>query len=79
MPITTAPALESIDLSLLATVSGGCHKKCSSQQSQNTIIQMPAMPAPQIVPQMIPEAAPADSGPSVSTNVSINGQPTASA
>lgn len=79
MSITTAPTLECIDLSLLATVSGGCHKKCSSQQSQNTIIQMPPMPAPQIVPQMMPAPAAPDPGPSVSTNVSINGQPTASA
>ena len=73
------PALEAITFDLLAHVSGGCGKKhcCPSPQpaaapvQQMQVLQLPAMPAP--------APAPAPSGPLVSTNVSINGQPQAQA
>lgn len=85
MPITTAPnALESIHTDALLAVSGGCHKHCggssSSSSSSSTgpiILQLPQMPAAQPAPPPAPQYAPPppDSGPQVSTSVSINGQP----
>jgi hypothetical protein len=75
---TTTPtisALESIDFALLDHVSGGCGKKhccpCPAPAApvqQTQIIQLPQAAAPVALP-------PAPSGDSVSTNVSINGQP----
>lgn len=70
------PALESITFDLLTYVSGGCHKHCCPQPApaapvqQTQIIQLPTAPA--AAPAPLP---PAPSGPEVSTNVSINGQP----
>jgi hypothetical protein len=85
MPITTAPnALESIHTDALLAVSGGCHKHCgggsssssSSSSSGPIILQLPQMPAAQPAPAPAPQyAPPPDSGPQVSTSVSINGQP----
>ena len=77
---TPAPTLESIDSAALLFVSGGCHKRCCPQpMNQQTVVNVPPQPAPQVLPQAAP--APAPQGPSgdvVSTNVSINGQPVSS-
>jgi hypothetical protein len=54
----TTPALESLSLDALSTITGGCHKRRSCPPPQ----QQEAAPAP---------AAP--SGPLVSTNVSVTG------
>jgi hypothetical protein len=78
---TPAPSLESIDSAALLFVSGGCHKRgcCPQPVNQQTVVNVPPQPAPQVLPQAAP--APAPQGPSgdvVSTNVSINGQPVSS-
>jgi len=80
--VSTIPALESITSDFLAAVSGGCHKgKCCGQASASAtatataspvIVQLPQLPAPAPQPMPAPE-----SGPQVSTSVSINGQPAA--
>jgi hypothetical protein len=80
-----APALESIDAAAQLLVSGGCHKRCNpcpQQTSQQTVVNVPPQPAPQVLPQPQPAPAPeplaAPQGPSgdiVMTSVSINGQP----
>lgn len=84
---TPAPTLESIDAAALLFVSGGCHKRsccCPQPVNQQTVVNVPPQPAPQVLPQAAPApapesmAAPAPQGPSgdvVMTNVSINGQP----
>jgi hypothetical protein len=77
------PSLESIHADALLFVSGGCHKHCRPccSQNQQTIINMPPAPVPQVLPQAAPAPAPvagpsvAPAGDSVTTNVSINGQP----
>jgi hypothetical protein len=75
----TADALPTLDIDFLASVSGGCHKKCGSPQPIiiNNNNSAPAAAAA-AVPQA-PAAAPPppmDAGPQVSTSVSINGQTT---
>jgi hypothetical protein len=76
------PALEAITFDLLSSVSGGCHKHCcpcpqpAAPVQQMQVLQLPAMPA---AAPAAPPPAPGPSGDVVSTNVSINGQPTASA
>lgn len=78
------PSLESIDAAALLFVSGGCHKRCSpcpQPVNQQTVVNVPPSPAPQVLPQAAPAPAPAPSGPTgdvVTTNVSINGQPVSS-
>lgn len=86
MQNTTTPtisALESIDFNLLAFVSGGCggggcgKRRCCQQVApvqQMQVLQLPAAPAP--LPPA-PQGPPPPSGDSVSTSVSINGQPAA--
>jgi hypothetical protein len=82
MQNTTRPtvvALESISADVLFTVNGGCHKQCAPAPAPAAapvmqVLQMPAMPQPQMMPQA-PLAPPPESGPEVSTSVSINGQP----
>jgi hypothetical protein len=74
------PSLEPIHTDALLFVSGGCHKHCCPCPSANqqTVINMPPAPAPQVLPQAAPAPAPTASAPagdSVTTNVSINGQP----
>jgi hypothetical protein len=86
---TPAPTFESIDSAALLFVSGGCHKRrCCCPVNQQTVVNMPAQPAPQVAPQVLPQAAPAPAAPEpmaaapqgpsgdiVMTNVSVNGQP----
>ncbi|HET9624898.1 MAG TPA: hypothetical protein VFP84_26200 [Kofleriaceae bacterium] len=69
MPTTTPTCLESIDVSALANVSGGCRHGGSSP----TIINNNVAPAP--APQIAPPAPLPPAAPSVQTSVSINGQP----
>lgn len=66
MSTPTPIALESIDTSLLASVSGGCHKQ--TQIINNNY--MPPAPPPAPAPQVAPPPAPM-----VQTSVSVNGQP----
>jgi hypothetical protein len=86
----TTPTLESINVEALLFVSGGCHKRhccCpQQQQQQQCIINMPpAQQASQMLPQVAqpqpqPQPDPGFGGfpqTTVSTNVSINGQPIA--
>jgi hypothetical protein len=85
---TPASSLEPITSDLLVTVSGGCHKHrgcCGSAPvTQQTIVNMPSqilpqapMPAPAAPTPTLASAGP--SGDMVSTSVSINGQPAATA
>ena len=75
---TPISSLESITPDLLLAVSGGCggchHHNCCAPAApvQQTIVNMP-----QILPQAAPAPAPAPAGDVVTTNVSVNGQPTA--
>lgn len=76
---TPISSLESITPDLLLAVSGGCggchrHDCCApaAPVTQQTIVNVP-----QILPQAAPVPTPMPSGDSVSTNVSINGQPAA--
>ncbi|HET7505482.1 MAG TPA: hypothetical protein VFK02_30890 [Kofleriaceae bacterium] len=71
-------ALESIDFALLHDVTGGCGKKhgCCSAPVQQCQVVMPPMPMPAPLPPA-PTPAPESGGPTVSTSVSINGQPAA--
>ena len=68
MPNTTSssPTFESIDLSFLADVQGGCGKKCCTCAPQAIAIAAAPAPAP-----AAPAPAPA---PSVSTSVSVSYQ-----
>jgi hypothetical protein len=70
MSTTKPTALESIDFTLLAAVSGGCHHQQSTQ-----IVNVQA-PPPAPAAQVAPPPAPMP-GPQVQTSVSINGQPAA--
>jgi hypothetical protein len=86
MQNTTAPTistLESIDFQLLGFVSGGCgggkHRCCMQQQcapvQQMQVVQLPAAPAAAPAPLPAAPDPQLSSGPTVSTSVSINGQP----
>lgn len=83
MQITTptVDTLTTLNVDLLASVSGGCHKGNCCQQSvvnNNNIVIPPAAAAVPQAPAPVAPPAPAyDPGPQVSTSVSINGQPAA--
>lgn len=78
----TMPALgslESVDPDLLLHVSGGCHTRsccCPPAPAPAPAMQQFVQTAPQVLPQT---ASSAPSGGAVTTNVSLNGQPAASA